>query len=237
MDPGIGTLRAFHGDPAIKQRYVERVRAHAAADEIIHGRYWENGRGCAVGRTIHSSDHRAFEIELGIPRILAHLEDRIFERMDRERAREFPGAFLRAIEPGADLSAVPWRFLIWFLSEILPERDHPEVFEAVLAARQFLGPLASGRCLSETEISEAARCRSRNGELFQRAVSLSSEAALLAAQDALNAALCPDDMVRSVLVAGMLRSVPSGEPFNRMSQALLAFLRAAPWPAVITREK
>lgn len=73
------TLLAFHGDKAIKAKYLARVKAHAEADEIIHGTYWEKGKGCAVGCTIHSEKHSAYETELGMPIILARLEDRIFE--------------------------------------------------------------------------------------------------------------------------------------------------------------
>ena len=65
-------MRAFHNNPAIKEKYLARVRAHAAADEIIKGQYWQNGRGCAVGCTIHSSSHKAYEDELGIPRFLIY---------------------------------------------------------------------------------------------------------------------------------------------------------------------
>lgn len=43
------TLLAFHGDPKVKAKYLRRVRAHEKADEIIHGVYWEKGRGCGVG--------------------------------------------------------------------------------------------------------------------------------------------------------------------------------------------
>ena len=56
-------MRAFHGDPKVKTKYLKRVRAHRAADQIIHGTYWEDGKGCAVGCTIHSSDHAAYETE------------------------------------------------------------------------------------------------------------------------------------------------------------------------------
>lgn len=44
-------LLVFHGKPAVKAKYLKRVRAHAKADEIVSGRYWENGKGCAVGCT------------------------------------------------------------------------------------------------------------------------------------------------------------------------------------------
>lgn len=41
-------LIAFHGDPKIKAKYPARLEAHAHADEIVKGIYWENGKGCAV---------------------------------------------------------------------------------------------------------------------------------------------------------------------------------------------
>lgn len=47
------TLIAFHGKQSIKDEYLARVRAHKAADEIIKGVYWEKGKGCAVGCTVH----------------------------------------------------------------------------------------------------------------------------------------------------------------------------------------
>src|SRR6266571_3756661 len=108
-------MLAFHGKQEVKDFYVSRVRAHYEADEIIHGRYWENGRGCAVGCSIHGSNHSAYETELGIPRILAHLEDCIFEGMGNGDSKEFPLRFLSVIEPGADLSLVWYQFAHWLL--------------------------------------------------------------------------------------------------------------------------
>src|SRR5690242_9395929 len=97
---------AYHGDKEIKAKYLARVRAHIAADELIHGRYWENGKGCAVGCTIHSGNHASYETELGIPRILAKLEDGIFEALDNGRSKKWPEEFLSSIKVGADLSLV-----------------------------------------------------------------------------------------------------------------------------------
>ncbi len=75
------TLLSYHGKTSIKRRYLKRVRAHAKTDELIKGTYWDNGKGCAVGCTVHSGDHKAYETELGIPAWLAHLEDVIFENL------------------------------------------------------------------------------------------------------------------------------------------------------------
>src|ERR1700748_647433 len=99
-------LIAFHGDEKVKNIYLNRVRAHEAADEIIHGKYWERGKGCAVGCTVHSWEHQAFEREIGVPIMLARLEDRLFEGMVNGSAKTFPARFLEAIPVGADLSRV-----------------------------------------------------------------------------------------------------------------------------------
>ncbi len=110
-------LLAYHGDPKIKEHYLSRVRAHAAADEILHGRFWEGGKGCAVGCTIHSADHARYETELGIPRQIAHLEDQIFEMLWPDIARKWPERFLAAIPVGADLAPIIPEFLIWTLTD------------------------------------------------------------------------------------------------------------------------
>lgn len=97
---------------------------HAEDDELIKGKYWQNGKGCAVGCTIHSGDHAQYEIELGIPRWLALVEDRIFEGLPDEKAKEWPTKFLSAIHIGADLEKVKAPFLIFVLESMLDKFDH-----------------------------------------------------------------------------------------------------------------
>lgn len=96
-----------------------RVRQHRAADELTHGVYWEERGehwvGCGVGCTIHSSDHMAYEDELGIPCRLAYLEDHLYEHLPVGQSLEWPEAFLSSIAIGADLSHVIDQFLIWLL--------------------------------------------------------------------------------------------------------------------------
>jgi hypothetical protein len=105
-------FRAFHGEPAIKAHYLARVQAHRLNDEIRHGYYWKDGRGCGVGCTLHSNDHGAYEQELGIPRVLAYLEDGIFEALPAPHDSAWPEAFLLAIPVGADLTRVWPRFFL-----------------------------------------------------------------------------------------------------------------------------
>ena len=121
-------MLAFHNDPAIKDKYVARVHAHRMADDIIRGSYGCAGgvsgwRGCAVGCTIHSGAHSAYERELGIPQSIAMLEDCIFEGMSIERTPDWPLQFLTVISPGADLSMITSQFLLWLLAGVIRFAD------------------------------------------------------------------------------------------------------------------
>jgi hypothetical protein len=109
-------LLAYHGDPKIKKALLAQLAAHRKADQIVQGYgYWTDGKGCAVGCTIHSGKHADYETILGIPESIAYLEDAIFEWLPVEQARKWPERFSRAIKPGADLSLVAARFMVWML--------------------------------------------------------------------------------------------------------------------------
>ena len=117
---------AYHGDPLIKKELVLRLKDDFKFDRIVHGHYWENGKGCAVGCTIRGSDHAAYESELGIPQSIARLEDSIFEGLANGAAQKFPLDFAAAIRPGADLSKVTAQFLVW----VLLDRKHGAIRQA-----------------------------------------------------------------------------------------------------------
>jgi hypothetical protein len=117
-------LLTFHNDPKVKEFYLSRVQAHYDADEIIKDKYWENGKGCAVGRTLHSSDHSDYETELGVPKWVAKLEDTIFEGLPNEEAKEFPVRFIRDTPIGVDLSQIKIPFLIIVVESVIDKFDH-----------------------------------------------------------------------------------------------------------------
>ena len=96
-------MRAFVGTTVTKAAVLEQLRAHAKADEIIKGRYWEGGKGCAVGCSIHSGQHAEYEPRFGIPQVLARLEDCIFEGLSNKKAKAWPVRFMSAVPEGADL--------------------------------------------------------------------------------------------------------------------------------------
>ena len=102
-------MKAFHGDVAVKEKYLARLKAHHEADEIIQGTGWEKGHGCAVGCTLNKYDHLAYEHELGLPQWLARLEDHIFEGLPEVEAQRFAVDFLEAIPVGANVGKVRWQ--------------------------------------------------------------------------------------------------------------------------------
>ena len=110
-------LISFHGKPELKEFYESRILAHYHADEIVQGQYWINGKGCAVGCTIHSAHHKAFEFEIGIPQIIAKLLDKIFKGLPNSEAKELPLLFIRSVPVGVDLEHVWRKFFIWLLSD------------------------------------------------------------------------------------------------------------------------
>lgn len=126
-------MKAFHNDQAIKDKYLERLKAHYKADEIIKGTYWEEGKGCAVGCTIHGYDHQLYETELGIPEWLARFEDTIFEGLENSLAKEWPIRFLESIKTGCDLESIKIPFLIYIVESTLINFNHDE-FPAVKKA-------------------------------------------------------------------------------------------------------
>jgi hypothetical protein len=125
-------MKAYLNDAELKKDFVKEIKRHQEADQIIQGTYakgsGKNWKGCAVGCSIHSlnrikkktyktSNHSVYETELGIPRQLAYLEDRIFEGLDVKTSKEWPLRFSQAIRPGADLSLVVSKFMVAVLKD------------------------------------------------------------------------------------------------------------------------
>jgi hypothetical protein len=68
-----------------------------------------------TGNVDESGIHARYETVLGIPQIIARLEDRIFEGLPVTNARMWPLNFIEAIPVGVDLENVWRKFMIWLL--------------------------------------------------------------------------------------------------------------------------
>jgi hypothetical protein len=127
-------MQAFHNDPAIKKKYIDRVKAHREADELIQGMTGQGGKGCAVWCTMNDYSHAAYETKIGVPEWLARLEDILFEGMSADDSMSWPEQFLETIPVGVDLESVKAPFLIFILDCALEKFDHekyPETKKAV----------------------------------------------------------------------------------------------------------
>lgn len=150
-------MLAYHNDPAVKSALIAQLLDHEEADEIIQGTGWANGKGCAVGCTLHAYDHDQGPEKLGWPVWLLRLEDDLFEAMTPADAQGFPRRLAEAIPVGADLGPARQRFLHWLLTEFLG-RDWPEDVNAALDGMSglFVRALA-GDEPTQAEWDKAAR--------------------------------------------------------------------------------
>ena len=190
-------MLAYHNKKEIKEYYLARVRAHRAADELVQGYgYWEGGKGCAVGCTIHGRDYGAYETELGIPRALARVEDYLFEHLPVEQARGWPERFLAAINPGADLSLVGSRWLLWLLSDVehgtlrLCDPKGAEVTKRIIALYQRKisgGKISVGGCWGVRRDAAAAAANAAAADANAAADAAAAAAAYAAADAAADA--------------------------------------------------
>jgi len=115
-------MHAFYGNQELKSGLIDQVRGHRLADQIRHGFYWQNGKGCAVGCAIHTGDkpHEECERRYGVLRLLVRLQDGIFEGLPSPEDVYWGERFWGAIPVGADLS------LVWpqFALELLRDPGH-----------------------------------------------------------------------------------------------------------------
>ncbi len=149
------TLQAFLNSQELKDKITARLQEHYALDEIVQGCYWENGKGCLWGCALHSKNpHSVVEDQLGIPRIISQLSDRIFEGLPNAEAKEFPLTLQNAIAIGADLSNVWIKFVIWILGEV--EIFSGSTFSPVNTVKLLYVKQLNGEVVSESEWRSAA---------------------------------------------------------------------------------
>jgi hypothetical protein len=167
-------MLAFHNDQAIKDKYLTRVRMHRAADNLVKGLGWEDGKGCAIGCTLEAYDHSRYPEELGLPVWLARLEDSIFEHLENGESQAWPESFLEAIKPGADVEPVRFKLAIRRIDRLIAlqmkalEAKHAygvhEAIEQTLAAlrqaRACHEAQAAGNVCDVTESAAESAARS-----------------------------------------------------------------------------
>jgi hypothetical protein len=120
------------------------VAAHIAADAVVQGHYWKDGKGCFIGCLAHSRDATVLGDRFGLPLPLVRICEGIFEALPADEAKAFFAAVPDAVGvDGKDLSRVHWAFLaeeLRALPEVPPEVQ--AVIDPVIAGMDLL---ASGQ--------------------------------------------------------------------------------------------
>jgi hypothetical protein len=120
-------LLSFHGKQEIKDAKIADLKRHKELDNLMQGDYWNGEKGCAVtcsmftpeefktGNVDKKDIHGRYVTQIGVPRIIAYLEDQIFEGLPVAESKDWPLNFMQAIPVGVDLENVWRKFMIWLL--------------------------------------------------------------------------------------------------------------------------
>lgn len=223
---GRQVMLAYHNDPALKAKLLEGLQAHAAADEIVKGTYWQKGRGCAVGCASdvlglpRHNDHEALAEATGIPVMLHRLQDRIFEGLPLAEAKTWPIRFSEAAEPGADLSLVGWQFLAWLVEDVLERHGNDAVRAGCAAALDVVQRKARGEDVASEAADAAAAAARLDAAVAAEVVVGAAWAARAASEAAEVAAWETSEAARAAAEA-------ADAAYSRQSEKLLELMRAA----------
>jgi hypothetical protein len=178
-------------------------------------------------------EHIAYKNLLGIPVMLVHLEDTIFEGLPNGKAQKWPIQFSQAIKPGADLSRVCWKFLHWLLmdSDLLHDGGREDVMSAIKQCAAVLVPLTQGLPVDKIAARAAATAAwdARGAARVDRAAGATwvTEEAARAAEAAARAAgatWVTEEAARAAEAAARAAKV---DAYERMAEKLIRLLRAA----------
>ena len=147
-----------------------QVAAHVAADQVVQGTYWDNGRGCFIGCLSHSSDPTLAAEQFGLTLPLLRIAENIFEALPADEARAFFAALPAAVGcDGKDLSRVHWAFLAAELRALpvqMPEIDAVITGMDLLAAGEewpdAAAYAAARAAYAAAYAADAARLRQRD---------------------------------------------------------------------------
>lgn len=246
-------MKAYLGDPKLKDRFIKEIAKHEKADEIAQGAYetmdGEKTVFCAVGCSLKSMNrilgkdgsvslHARYEPELGIPQVLARLEDRIFEGLPEAEMKTWPRRFAEAIDVGANLSKVWPKFAIWLLVD--PEDGvirfaggWKDVAEAVRKAASIYQAMEGGNPMGRDHIlAIRSECRTAAADAADSAVSAAYAAA---AVSAFSAAYAAADAADSAAYAAAYAAADAAADvayarkafYVRMSEKLVELLKEA----------
>jgi hypothetical protein len=107
---------AFHGDPAVKDMALARLRRHMADGSFVFFPAWEDGKANVIGAVVEADDQTAFADRLGYPvALVASLEGIVHTYQTLAIAQAFVLDWFERTPIGADLSSVVSQVLLLIL--------------------------------------------------------------------------------------------------------------------------
>lgn len=186
------TNLAYHNDAALRERVLEQIAEHQAADEIAQGCYYKQDdygvHACFIGCVAHGSDVTVFEEMTGFPAMLTKIGESIFEGLPFAEAKDFPLRVASAPKLGVDLSTVAWKFLAWLVETTLERHGTDEVRANCAEALAVAHDKAAGIAVTSERAAYAADAA--NAAIYAAAdvAIAASDAAIYAAADSARAA-------------------------------------------------
>lgn len=142
-------MQAYHDDAGLKADLLARVTARNAA--ACDKPKWANANYVNFADKASSTS----EADLGIPALLARIQERIFIRMSNDRARTFPQRFVAAIPVGADLTLATRRFLHEIASDFVAQTADEATRRRYEPALAISARWARGEAVASGEMRDA----------------------------------------------------------------------------------
>jgi hypothetical protein len=217
------TVLAFRQGES-KSKTIARMKGHIKADQLVHGQYWGNGKGCAVACMVHKSSgcHAEFPRRWGIPEEIARLEDGIFERLQNGDSQKWPIQFLEAIPDGADLSMAWPRFAL----RLLTDKDSP--IQAGLGKRAAVDKAVADVVELYREWIDTAAKPEVERWRAKRSAAYAAYAAAYAAYAAAAADAAAADDMNSAYASGASSASASRERLVKAARRAIPLLRCLP---------
>lgn len=187
-------MLSYHNKQELKDKYVKQMIMHRKAGQLIKGKYWENGKGCAIGCLVYSDSHKQVEDEVGIPEWLVGLISFLFESIPNGDEVEFPEKTLKAIPVGKDLMVVKRKFFLFLLNDICKNTEDKLVKQSIDDIRNLHTKVIEGKpptVEAWESASESARfvAWAAASESAAWSASAASKSARAAASDSVKAAV------------------------------------------------
>ena len=227
-------MLAYHSDNAMKAAILAELAEIRRVGRLVKAQSLADGTSRDVSCTLKVASHAEYETRFGIPLSLAQLADSIVKDLPNELAQAWPGRFMGAARPGADLSRVAWKFMHRILTDtaITPGISDERVAPQIAIVSDIMRRKGDGDSVGRGELeaaiagvsTAATACRSAAMLALSTIEATSVEVAETAASAAISAAMAAGAGSPEAQAAGV---TAAAEAAAEVSSPFLATLWAS----------